>query len=172
VLTAVSTADATPLWRYRLDAAPASAPLESQGTVLLTDRSGTLHALDAASGAPRWQYTAGQRITTAPLACQDRLFIAAWKPDRLVCLHAATGKPLWQKKGSGAFAAQPFIVDGNVYAADRAGVLQGWDPRTKRSVFRTDGILWDPETQGEPVVHHGVLYVTTRRGTVRALRLP
>lgn len=171
VLTALGTADGARLWEHPLTAGPAAAPVEAEGVVVLADRSGQAWALDASDGAVLWRHSLGQRISTAPVPWQGRFFIASWKPNRIVCLHARTGETQWKATAQGAFAAQPFVSGGTVYAADRAGTLTGWDAETGRRVFRTDGLLWNPDLQGEPAVHDGVLYATTGRGTLRALRL-
>ncbi|MCL6551438.1 MAG: PQQ-binding-like beta-propeller repeat protein, partial [Acidothermus cellulolyticus] len=65
----ISGSTMTPVWR----AAPPGSPIVVAGTVLSTDRSGTLYGLDASTGAVRWRTGLGDSLTrfATPAAATD-----------------------------------------------------------------------------------------------------
>jgi outer membrane protein assembly factor BamB len=161
----------TLLWDHSLPAGASTAPVVADDMVYLNGGDGSVYAAQVGTGRAPWTMRLGRRIT-APVVSHGLVLVGSWDPHRLTALDARTGKPVWSKTGSGAFASAPMVVGSTVWAAHRAGVLQGWDVTAGRQQgARYEDLLWDPALQGEPAVHDGILYVTTRRGDLRCLSL-
>ena len=63
-----------------------TAPVVADGRVLLASvDTHTVHALDAASGDPLWQYTAGGRIDSPPTISQGLVCSAAPTAGSIAC---------------------------------------------------------------------------------------
>ncbi len=56
-------------------------------------------ALDTETGAERWRFYAEGPIRLAPVAWQDKLYVAG-DDGQIVCLDATTGSPLWNRRAS------------------------------------------------------------------------
>ncbi|HCC99460.1 MAG TPA: pyrrolo-quinoline quinone, partial [Planctomycetaceae bacterium] len=62
---------------------------------------GVIHAVDAGSGAVRWNFPANAPIRMPPTIAGGRLYAGAG--DGFVyCLEAATGRPLWRFRAAPA----------------------------------------------------------------------
>jgi polyvinyl alcohol dehydrogenase (cytochrome) len=70
-------------------------PVVSPGVVYVTDWSGYVRALDAATGAERWSQKIGERITGS-VALDDRRVFAAAADGTLTALDRADGHELWR----------------------------------------------------------------------------
>ncbi|MBI5503837.1 MAG: PQQ-dependent dehydrogenase, methanol/ethanol family [Deltaproteobacteria bacterium] len=85
-----------------------STPLVIDGVMYATGAWSKVYALDAATGKELWTYDPKVPGAKARDACCDVVNrgVAAWKgrlylgalDGRLICLDAATGKPLWEKQ--------------------------------------------------------------------------
>jgi len=90
-----------------------------------------IHALDAATGAPRWSFFTGGPVRFAPAVCGDRV-LATSDDGYLYCLAAAGGRVLWKIRGgpdddmvlgNGRIVSRwparggPVVADGIVYFA-------------------------------------------------------
>ena len=73
----VSAHGLKPLWKLKFESR-VSAPVIADGRVFLAETDAhILHALDAASGEPLWEYTAGGRIDSPPTYHQGLLFFGS-----------------------------------------------------------------------------------------------
>ncbi|NQT17182.1 MAG: PQQ-binding-like beta-propeller repeat protein, partial [Planctomycetes bacterium] len=57
-----------------------------------------IHALDAATGSPRWTFITGGPVRFAPVVWEDRV-LAASDDGHLYCLAAADGRLVWEIRG-------------------------------------------------------------------------
>src|SRR3982751_4310766 len=92
------SADALAGVRFTFDAgSPIRAtPVVRDGLLFVAGLDGTLHALDAATGAERWRHRAGAPVTASP-ATDGRLVWPASRDGRLAALDAKTGNPRWRR---------------------------------------------------------------------------
>lgn len=82
-----------------------SAPLAYQEPqVLVASADGFLYALDDSGGDEIWSYSAGDRITEAPVPVGDRIYLVD-EFRNLHCVAAASGEPLWVVQGVKRYAA-------------------------------------------------------------------
>ncbi len=83
-------------WQTNLKAAQLTAPVVSGGTVFVAAAdTATIHALDAATGAQRWRYTAGGPIDSPPTAYKG-LVLAGSRDGWIHCLRQSDGALAWK----------------------------------------------------------------------------
>lgn len=82
-----------PVWSLDGLGGMSSTPAVVDGVVYLGDWNGTVHALDAASGASRWTADIGQTIMGSPTVDGDDIFVAG--SSTLVRLDRASGLQRW-----------------------------------------------------------------------------
>ncbi len=119
----------------------------ANGLVYLGYTDGRLVALDAKSGAERWQFKTGGAVAGAPAVVDGTVFVGSYDGN-VYALEAATGAERWRTSigvvgGAPAVAeglvyvttgqgnAAPAVTDGTVYAGDGFGsVLYALDAAT------------------------------------------
>ncbi len=75
---------------------PLSAPVIAGGLAYVAQVDAhTLHALDAATGARRWHFTAGARIDSPPTVWKGRVLFGG-KDGWVYCLRAVDGAMIWR----------------------------------------------------------------------------
>ncbi|NQT38117.1 MAG: PQQ-binding-like beta-propeller repeat protein, partial [Planctomycetes bacterium] len=85
----------TRTWTFDLPAGGfPTAPVTAGGMVFFGDRNGTVRALGAEDGKPRWQTYTGGAIYFPPTIADGRLFVGS-ADGRVYALEAATGRALW-----------------------------------------------------------------------------
>ncbi|MFZ5833679.1 MAG: PQQ-binding-like beta-propeller repeat protein, partial [Planctomycetota bacterium] len=89
----------------------------------------TVHALDAVSGAPAWQFTAGGRVDSPPTIYEGRVYFGS-NDGYVYCLAASDGELVWR------FRAAP--IDRRMVAYDQ--VESVWP--VHGSILIEDGVLW------------------------------
>jgi outer membrane protein assembly factor BamB len=100
----------------------------------------TLHVLDAATGEPRWQFTAGARIDSPP-SVRKGFVVFGSRDGRVYCLRAKDGALVWRFRAGPAERRimvfgqleSPWTVSGSVlvendiayFAAGRSSFMEG-----------------------------------------------
>lgn len=85
------------------------------GMVLAGTTQGTLHALDAATGAEKWSYeTDGIMIGSPNLMEPQKLVLLDQNEGALHCLDLPTGKCLWKTEGVERCDGSPGIGNGRI----------------------------------------------------------
>ena len=130
-------------------------PLLADGSLYCASDLGRLHALDARTGQPLWEFDAQAPIRYAPQMSDGKLYFAS-DAGKVYCLDE-TGKKLWVTQleaapsGQGALVGDTLIIAtirGNVYALNlRDGSLQ-W-----RQILGVP--LFSPVTAADPLVTVG-----------------
>lgn len=86
-----------------------------------TSARGPVFALDAATGAERWQTQAGNNCCSMPAVANGTVYVGA--DDTFVyALDAATGALRWRFQTGGVFLA-PVVAHGVAYVASYDGYL-------------------------------------------------
>lgn len=154
----------------------------ADGTVFVTSGFGVLTALDAATGAQKWQQKLGATASGAPTVRNGLVFLAAGDSTAWA-VEAATGRVRWQldatpSRNNVLGAPAPAVNDqvaifgfgsGEVQAAFRSGGLRVWDAVISGQRFalartRVSDITGDPVIVGENV------YVGSHSGRLVAMR--
>lgn len=158
-------------WIYPLDLGETllTALLVSDGLVFVGDRNGTLHALRADNGAVAWRNP--QSPTWAHgswLRSAGGTLYADGGRGSVVAMNAATGEQHWSRFLD---ADTELGLSGDVLLAACAGI------RTVYGLDTADGrVRWtysaDVTRRSTPVGTAGLVFISTREGTVEALAPP
>jgi outer membrane protein assembly factor BamB/adenine/guanine phosphoribosyltransferase-like PRPP-binding protein len=156
------TAQYTPQWRYaaRLPnphyVVPKSAPVSHQGKIIYGSDSATVHAVDAVTGVPLWNFQLegahAKGILGTAAVHEDKVFIGGYNGN-LYCLNANTGQQIWFNPCCEWIGSSPLVVPqhGLVYVG-----LEYAKPRNGGSVaafdMNTGEKRWESWLQ---VVQHG-----------------
>ncbi len=141
-------------------------PIVAAGRVFLTTHSGSVCALDAVSGEPRWRFTARGPVLHSPAVAEGRVVVGS-TDGFLYALDATTGKPAWAvEAGEGGFSASPVIAGGSVVLGTRAGDFLAVELKSGRLAWRRE--LNVPVRQTAAVAD-GRVFVTAEDLRVRCL---
>jgi len=147
------------LWRFddALTTAVNASPVVADGVVYLANGLDDVLALDAATGALRWQlrldltgFDWGNATVGTPAIARGVLVVPTLYRD-LVAIDAVSGAELWRHAGApspirtthyrgageAGFEASPVITGDLVWAADTAGQLTALDLHTGAPLWRT-----------------------------------
>lgn len=188
---AIDAASGDRLWNQKLAHLGHHYPVAvSESTVFVSARtlngattgggSGTLHALEADSGAERWREDAP--VTTAPVPADETVYYgrSAGETAAVVARDAESGAERWREplsptEGYVAVFGEPSVVGDVVYATGT--VNGGAETEADGLVFALDRAsgerLWERSlgaaTLAAPVVHDGTVYAVAKDGRVLAL---
>ena len=186
-VSAWDRASGAELWRFEgpLTTAINASPVVAGGQVYVVNGVDEVFALDAATGALRWQnkldpagFDWGNATVGTPAIARGVLVVPTLYRD-LVALDANTGFELWRHAGApsqvrathyrgageAGFEASPVITGDIVWAADTAGQLTALELQTGKVVWQTP--LGTP-VLGGLAVSGDWLVVASYDGTVRA----
>lgn len=178
-LSAVNAATGTLVWQFITeDNTPIMSGPTTQNGVIYASSVTTVYALDARTGALRWEYNTGYPATNSSPTVYDGVLYVNVQDIELVALDTASGRLLWKLPiQSGAVSASwrssPVVSNGILYMANTDLNLYAIDLSRKQ-------IKWKLRTGARfmissPVVANGVLYlggdkvyaVNTSDGTVQ-----
>ena len=165
---AVDAATGAPLWSRLVDVNPLfSAPTVAGDTVYVrgdNQADQTIwYALDAATGAVRWQTApgAGGAIPTGPAVADGRVYVLGLQVGTLSALDMTTGATRWTVPVAGAVSMDALVVaDGVVYVAARN--MYAFDAATGRLLWtrRSAAVPGDSKWFTSPAAADGVLYAS------------
>ena len=98
------------------------------------DGRGRIYALNAATGAIRWQRDLSSPSESSPLVAQGRVFFGS-QSGLVYALDAATGAVIWTYHAPGAVKASPSLANGLLYFGDYSGHIQAISELTGRRVW-------------------------------------
>jgi len=176
VFHAFRARDGGALWRQKLGSISAEPLLD--GTVLyIGSDAGEMFALDAVTGAIKWQYASKGQILRPPTIVNDMLVFAT-EADRVIALDRTTGKWRWQYEretpeeftihGHGGIAVGKDRLfagfsDGHVVALNAATGEVGW----VRSLAGDQRTFVDVDTT--PILRDGVVFAASATGGLYGL---
>lgn len=185
-VTAVTTGGGT-VWRRSLVPALEQAGEASGGglavvggTLYASTGFGELHALDAATGAPRWVQRLAAPVTTPKVV--DGVIYVVSRDGRGWALDAATGRIRWETAAAdggpvSATAPAPAVAGRIVVMPFGSGEIQAALRQSGVPVWNTaitgarEGVAYAGVTDitGDPVVAGGAIYAGTTSGRIVAL---
>ena len=146
-----------------------SSPTVANNTVYIGSGDQHVYALDAVTGALRWQFEAGDVIHASPAVANGLVYIGSW--DRqLYALDAATGRERWRYTTGNdtttynqiGIASSAAVAGGLVFVGGRDGHFHAVDANTGALKWTHDNHGgW---TIGSPAVRDGVVYFATSDG--------
>ncbi|QCJ47164.1 PQQ-binding-like beta-propeller repeat protein [Haloprofundus sp. MHR1] len=138
VLYAFRADSGTVEWRYQFGEPVRSRRLSTaDGLVYLTDHSGGVHAVDAASGERRWRTSLDRPLVTPPVVVDGTVYVGGHRDTAGVYrLDAATGDRL-DTVGSLSGNALVLTVDeATAYVGDTDGVVSAFDLESRARTWR------------------------------------
>jgi outer membrane protein assembly factor BamB len=126
---------------------------------------GYLHAIDAASGTPRWRYETGDGVISTP-AIRDGTVYVGSSDNTLYALDTATGETRWTYDSGNAIMSSPVVADdrilfgnvgGEVFAVDADSGDRVWTFDANRSL--DSALNLTVVITGTPAVCDGTVYV-------------
>jgi outer membrane protein assembly factor BamB len=174
----LSRADGKEVWRYDLGDSRASRvlghpgifdwdwhgakPALADGVLYVGSGDGGFHAVDAASGARRWRFSAGGRVRGGAAVSGERVLFGS--ADHFVyALDRATGKELWKHDTGAEVEDQPLVAGDRVFIGNRGGGLYALALATGERLWKT--FFWGSWVESTPVLADGadgaggVLYI-------------
>ncbi len=91
------------IWRQNAGGSVFSSPILANGTVYIGSTGGNLLALDARTGAVRWQHAIGQFLNDATPVVVGRVVFVGADRTWVYALDATNGKQLWSSKSAGGY---------------------------------------------------------------------
>lgn len=129
----------------------------------------SMFAVDAATGAPRWQTPVFAEFFGGNLSFGDNMLFGNSADHLLYAVDPADGKVLWTFNGAKAAVCAPLAQDGMVYV----GSLDTWLYALEA---RTGKLVWKLETGGklcgQPRIIGNKLYCTSDDGRLTEIELP
>ncbi len=151
------------VWQYTAeDACEADVKLSGAGNLLVPSVDYMVYAFRATSGAPQWQFPAGEPVRKPAYPHDGQVFVFT-ESAGCTCLDETTGQPVWDLKEGDDFVAGEDEV---VYLRGRAGdllVVNRDDGAVAGRVPLVAGTLVALNETGD-----GRLYLTTPAGEMMA----
>jgi outer membrane protein assembly factor BamB len=110
------------VWSKRVKGDVRHTPAIAHDLVYVASARGAVIALDAATGAERWQSDVGVNITAAPTVAGTVVLIGT-EAGVVFGLEAHTGEMLWQFKTAGKITGSPVVAGEAMYIASHDGAL-------------------------------------------------
>lgn len=164
-----------PVWEAQVGGEMWSSPALLGGVVVVGDVDGTVHGLDAATGAQLWTAPIGAPVRATPLVVGDTAYVMS--DGGAVYAVDAMGTEVWSADvGPGTksrttwdqYGARPAAGDGVIFAATASGVVAALDATTGDQVWSRE---LDSGVQSDLAVSDGLVQVSTMGGTHVALSM-
>ena len=144
-------------WTFKADAGVHSSPAVAGGLVLVGADDQKVYALEAKTGAKRWEFKAGGiHVRSSPAVADGMVFVGS-DDERLYALDAATGAKRWEFKTGGDVHSSPAVADGLVLVGSDDNKLYALDAATGVKQWEFDAGNW---IYCAPVVSAGLVLVT------------
>jgi hypothetical protein len=108
----------------------------AEETVYVVTVTGSVHALEVATGSELWQADMGAPSTTGPTISEGLAVVAT--DDGVVALDARNGGIAWSSTSTGPASGTPAVVEGNVVTASVDGMASALDAAAGDTVWQTD----------------------------------
>ncbi len=134
-------------------------PAVDNGTLYVGSYDHKLYALEAATGAAKWEFESGGAIVSTPVVDGETVYTGSFD-KHLYAINTKDGSIRWSFEGNNAFFAKPIVNNGLVYAPCN-------DPKGTVYVLRTsDGnkvaeIKTNGQISADPVLKGNKLVIAT-----------
>ncbi len=92
-----------------------STPAVDEGTLYIGSFDRKLYALDAATGAKKWEFLTGGVITATPVVADGTVYVGSFDQS-FYAIDADSGELKWRFEAKTGFWANASVVNGNIYA--------------------------------------------------------
>lgn len=117
-IDATKTGDITaagPIWSYEMPHHCSTTPAIANGLVFAADCNGTLHCVDAETGAPYWTHDVGGEVWGAPLVADGKVYVGSMKKNFAVLAVAKEKKVISTVKFPANMAGTPVAANETLY---------------------------------------------------------
>jgi outer membrane protein assembly factor BamB len=142
-----------------------SSPVSQDGILYAGSGSGSLYALDLATGEKRWQFDVDARIRSTPAIDERHVYVGTWDGN-LYALTIESGDIVWQYDCGGIIQSSPATGGGSVFIGSRSAKVFALDASTgaERWIHVHEDGSW---VESSPVYDDGTIYI----GSSDALKL-
>ncbi|MEE8522696.1 MAG: PQQ-binding-like beta-propeller repeat protein [Thermoanaerobaculia bacterium] len=155
-------------WKYETGDEIKSSPLVFDGSVYFGDELGRFHAVDAATGKPRWTIEVDASVTgSANLSPAGCLLFGSYD-NFLYCVSPADGKVRWKVETEGYVHGTPAVADGKAVSSGCDGYLRIVDAADGAEIKKVE---LGGYVAASPAVRDGITYVGTFESEVLAIDL-
>ncbi|QOS12751.1 PQQ repeat protein [Haloferax gibbonsii] len=137
-------------------------PVVSDGTAVFTSLEGTVKAVDAANGAPKWSQEYDSRIEGPPVIVNGTVYIGT--RDRVYALALAGGGEQWTADPPTELRGGGTATETSVFFGTASGVAR-FDAETGT----LENTIGSGEVAGAPAVVDGVVYYGSTDGVFAAM---
>jgi outer membrane protein assembly factor BamB len=150
-------------------------PVAHDGALYVGSSDGLLYALDAKTGATRWQSRIGGAVTSTP-AVDDAAVYATSRDGVLHAIDTRTGRERWSHRFGADlghldywdyYLSSPVLADGTLFVGSGDGHVYAFDPARGTLRWRFDA---GARVRSTPAVKEGIVVFGTWSGQVRAVR--
>lgn len=143
-------------------------PTVSGGVVYAGSTDSNLYAIDVATGARRWDFATGGRISYSSAAVADGVVYVGSEDQKLYAIDARRGTPLWSYSTGNSLISSPTVANGVVYVGSGDRAVYALDARTGalNHTYKTAGKII-----AQPTVTADTLYAADGLGYVYAFAL-
>ena len=131
----------------------AASVVVADGVVYAGNEDHKLYALDASNGTIRWQFTADDAVSTAPLVAHEAIYFGAANGD-VYAVDKQTHTLVWKASVASAVTSSPRVFNDTLVVATAGRHLVGLEVASGKAKwdFTTPGVVHHP-----PVMYQGVL---------------
>ena len=155
-------------WKYETGEEIKSSPLAAAGSVYFGDELGRFHAVDAASGEPRWTVEADSSITGAANLGPSGCLVFGSYDNFIYCVEPEDGTVRWKVETEGYVHGTPALAGGQAISSGCDGYLRLVDVESGEE---TGAVGLGGYVAASPAVRDGRIYVGTFEARVLALDL-
>ena len=142
-----------------------SSPTVTRELVLVGDEDGRMHAVDRASGKPRWKFETGAEIIASAAVVGERVIFGSYD-STLYCVKLADGEEVWKFKTQDRINGSPAIAGNLTF-------VTGCDQHLRAINIETGQEKFDLPLErfmiASPAVFDSMLYVGTHEGEFLAI---
>ncbi len=131
-------------------------PLVADGVVYVGSGDGSMHAVEATTGARRWRAETGGKVRGGAALDGDRVIVGS--ADKFVyAFDRASGRGLWKHDTEAEVEDEPVVADGRVYIGNRGIGLIAIDAAKGERLWQTT--FWGSWLESTATIVDGVLYI-------------
>lgn len=124
-------------WNVSIGTELIGSPAVADGVVYIGSNNGKIYALDAATGAEKWNATIGTGyLMSSPAVTNGSVFIGS-DDSRVYALNATTGETVWDFLTGGEVQTSPAVLNTIVYVGSDDTSLYALDALTGAKIWNT-----------------------------------
>jgi outer membrane protein assembly factor BamB len=152
-------------WKSPVDHLGLSSPAVVNGVVYFGSDLGSVHALNASTGAKLWSFATAGGVSSSPAVANGVVYVGS-DGGNVYALNASTGAKLWSFDTGGDQQASPAVVNGVVYVGSGIGIVYALNASSGAKLWSFDN---GADVFSSPAVANGVVYFGSQDTNVYAL---